>query len=386
MTAMTRPQLVVKNLFRNPRRTFLTTASVAAFFFLFTILSATYNFISSPSGGNAGSARVLIVTSRVSPSQVPVPMSYWQRIAKIPGVEGVTPFVTFDAHYGGEDAFMVAFPTDPQVFLKIFPEMQVPEEQRQAYVQEKRALLAGRKAVQEHGWKIGDHVSLSSPGHRVTMELVLRAIYTAEGGDESILAFHWDYFNDLWPNKDKGAVFWVVTRSIEDTPRVMKEIDATFRNADVETMTQTMMQFSLDFLAGLGKVKMILLGISAAVVFATLLIVANSMAMSIRERTVELAVLRALGFRSPQLLGILTAESVAISLTGAAAGCLTTWLLFKLIAGYRLAGWIPIFIPMNLETTGTVVGVAIGISLISTVIPALRATRTNIAQALRFVG
>jgi putative ABC transport system permease protein len=383
---MTRPQLVVKNLFRNPRRTFLTTASVAAFFFLFTILLASYNFISSPSGGDPRIARVLIVASRVSPTQIPVPMSYWQRIAKIPGVEGVTPFVTFDAHYGGEDAFMVAFPTDPEVFLKIFPDMRMPEEQRHAYVQEKTALLAGRKAVQEHGWKLGDHISLSSPGHRVTMDLVLRAIYTAEGGDESILAFHWDYFNDLWPHKDHGALFWVVAKSIEDTPRVMQEIDATFHNADVETMTQTMMQFSLDFFAGLGKVKLMLLGISAAVVFATLLIVANSMAMSIRERTVELAVLRALGFRSPQLLGLLTAESVVISLTGAGAGCLTTWLLFKLIAGYRLAGWIPIFIPISFETAATVIGVAIGISLVSTLIPALRAAQTNIAQALRFVG
>jgi putative ABC transport system permease protein len=153
---MTQPQLVVKNLFCNPRRTFLTAANVAAFFFLFTILSATYNFISSPSGGDPRTARLLIVTSRVSPSQVPVPMSYWQRIAKIPGVEGVTPFVTFDAHYGGEDAFMVAFPPDPEVFFKIFSEMQVPEEQRKAYVKEKTALLAGRKAAREHGWKIGD--------------------------------------------------------------------------------------------------------------------------------------------------------------------------------------------------------------------------------------
>jgi putative ABC transport system permease protein len=166
----------------------------------------------------------------------------------------------------------------------------------------------------------------------------------------------------------------------------MKEIDAMFRNADVETMTQTMMQFSLDFIAGLGKVKLILLGVSGAVVFAVLLIVANPMAMSIRERTLELAVLRALGFRSPQLLGLLTAESVVISLTGAGAGCLTTWLLFKLIAGYHLAGWIPIFIPISFETAGTVIGVAISISLLSTLVPALRATRVNIAQALRFVG
>jgi putative ABC transport system permease protein len=383
---MTRPQWVVKNLFRNRRRTLLTMAGVAAFFFLFTVLLATYSFISSPSGGDPRAARLLIVTSRVSPSQVPVPMSYGQRIAQLPGVEGVTPFVTFDAHYGGADAFMAAYPTEPEVFFKIFPDMRVPDDQRRAYINEKTALLAGRKVVQEQGWKIGDHISLYSPGHKVTMELVLRAIYTAEGGDESLLAFHWDYFNELWPNKDEGAVFWVVTRTIEDTPQVMKAIDAMFRNTDVETMTQTMMQFGLDYIAGLGKVKFILLSISAAVVFAVLLIVANTMAMSIRERTAELAVLRALGFRTSHLLGLLTAESLLLSLAGALAGCGSTWALFKLIAGYRLAGWIPIFIPVSVSTVSILLAIALGISLLSTLLPAYRASRVNIARALRCVG
>ena len=383
---MRRTQLVTKNIFRNRRRTLLTVGSIAAFFFLFTLLSAVYHFINSPSGGDPRAARLLIVTSRVSPQLIPVPMSYRERIARVPGVEGVTPFVTFDAHYGGEDSFMTAFPTDPEVIFKIFTDWKVPEEQRQAYIHEKVALLAGRKLANKYGWKIGDRIPLSSPGHKMTIDLVLRAIYTDPEQDESVLAFHWDYFNDLWPNKDKGAIFWVLAKSAEDAPRVSQTIDAMFRNADVETLTQTMMQFSLNFIAGLGKAKMILLGVSAAVVFAVLLIVANTMAMSIRERTSELAVLRALGFRKLQLLGMLTAESLLISLAGAAAGCLTGWGLFKLIAGYRLIGWIPIYIPLDLATVGVILGVAVSISLLSTLVPAYRAARVNIAQALRFVG
>jgi putative ABC transport system permease protein len=382
---MTRPQLVIKNLSRNRRRTLFTVASVAASIFLFTILSATYSFILSSTGGSRANL-LLIVTSRVSPRLVLVPASYRERIARVPGVEGVTPFVTFDAHYGGEDSFMVAWPSDPEVIFKVFTDWQLPEEQRRAYMREKVALVAGRKVAEKYGWKIGDHVPLRSADHNLTIDPVLRGLYTSKEGDESMLAFHWDYFRDARGGLDKGGVYWVVAKTPEDVPRVMKEIDSMFRNAEVETQTQTMMQFSLDFMAGLGNVKRILLSVSAAVVFMILLIVANSMAMSIRERTVELAVLRALGFRGSQLMGLLAAESLAISLTGAAAGCLGAWLLCKLIAGVRIAGWIPISIPLNLPVLGVILAVIVGISLLSTFLPAYHASRASIAQALRFVG
>jgi putative ABC transport system permease protein len=298
----------------------------------------------------------------------------------------VTPFVTFDAYFGGEEAFMVAFPADPEVIFKIFSNWELPEEQKRTYINEKVGLVAGRALAQKHGWKIGDHVPLRSPGHNVTMDLVLRAIYTAKEGGEDVLTFHWDYFNDHWANKDKGAIFWVVAKTTGDVPQVIKGIDAMFRNADVETMTQTMMQFSLDFMSGLGRVKATLLSISGAVVFAVLLIVANTMAMSIRERTSELAVLRALGFRAWQLLGLLTAESLILSLAGAAAGCLLTLSLFTAISGYRLAGWIPISIPLSAQTVMILASAAVAISLLSTLVPAYRASHLNIARALRYVG
>jgi len=359
--------------------------SVAAFFFLFILLVATYRYVSASSSDYAQIAQVMIVMSRVSPSMVGLPRSYERQIAAIPGVDGVSPFVTFDAHYGGEDAFMVAFPCHPDVLFKIFNTWQVPEDQRRAYMKEKVALIAGKKTAEKYGWKLGDHVPLSSPGHGVTMDLVLRAIYT-NADDEGILSFHWDYFQDMRPGHNEEAVYWVVAKSPQDVPKVMQAIDTMFRNGPVETQTQTMKQFMLDFLGKLGNVKLILISVSAAVVFAVLLIVTTTMAMSIRERTTELAVLRALGFRLSQVLGLLTAESLLISLMGAALGCLAGWGLCLLIANYRIGGWVQARIELDSVTLGSALAVAVGISLASTLLPAYRASRVSIAQALRFVG
>ena len=382
---MTHGQFVSRNLLRNRRRTLLTTASMALFFFLLVLMSATHRYLSAQDPSYDRIAQVLIVTSRVSPSMIPLPRSYERQIATVPGVDGVSPFVTFDAHYGSDPGFLVAFPSHPEVIFKIFNTWQVPEDQRRAYMSEKVALIAGRKTAERFGWKLGDRVPLSSPGHGVTMDLVLRAIYT-NPDDESILSFHWDYFQDMRRAEDQGAVFWVVTKSPQDVPRVIQAIDTMFRNGPIETQTQTMKQFMLDFLGKLGNVKLILMSVSAAMLFAMMLIMANTMAMSIRERTTELAVLRALGFRTAQLLKMLTVESLAISLSGTAAGCLAGWGICLLVRNYRIGGWVQAAIRLDAVTLGLALAAAVGIALLSTLLPAYRATRTGIADALRSVG
>jgi len=379
---MTRSQLVTRNLLRNRRRTFLTTTSVSVSIFLLVIFGATIRYLDAPPGTDRWHL-VLLVGPRTSLMQ-PLPLSYQARIARLPGVARVTPVNWFDAHYGGEQIAFPAFACEPETILTLF-DWNLPQEQRRAFVEERVAFVVGRKLAEKYRWKLGDHVTLTSSGYNVSLDLILRGIYSSKE-EESNLAFHWDYLNEALGRPNKPGAFWVLARTPDDATRLMKEIDALFHNEDVETRTQTMKQFMLYFLGMLGNVKLILLGISAAVVFAVLLIVANTMAMSIRERTSELAVLRALGFRTQQVLGFLTAESLAISLTGAAAGCLGAWILFTLIRGYRVAGMLPMYIELDLLTIALALTVAVGISLLSTLVPALRATRANIAQALRFVG
>jgi putative ABC transport system permease protein len=314
-----------------------------------------------------------------------LPLHYGQRIARLPGVVAVSPINMVDTLYGGQDSVLFALACDPDAIMQARNDWRMPEDERRAFRGEKVAFACSRSTAQKYGWKLGDRIQLRSGGYHLTLDLILRGIYTS-AEDESLMAFHWDYLNDAQGRLDRPGAFWVMARSAEDIPRLMQAIDREFRNSDVETRTQPMKQFVLDMLAMLGNVKLILLSISAAVVFAVLLIVANTMGMSIRERTAELAVLRALGFGTQQVLGLLAAESLAISLTGAALGCLLAWTLLKLTAGYQVGGAMPIYIQMDAATLGAALGVAIGISLVSTVLPAYRASRVSIAEALRYLG
>ena len=166
----------------------------------------------------------------------------------------------------------------------------------------------------------------------------------------------------------------------------MKAVDEQFRDETVQTRTQTVKQVVLNFISWLGNVKLILAGISAAVTFAVLLIVANTMAMSIRERTRELAVLRALGFPGNFLLALLTGESLVISLVGASSGCLAAWAICRAVAGYALGGLLRVNLNTGLPGVLAALGVAVLTSLASTLIPAYYASRMGVAEALRYVG
>jgi len=326
---------------------------------------------------------LLTVSPRVS-LMIPLPLSYGERIARLPGVVAITPVNMVDGLYGARDDFMFALAADPAAFLKVYTDWHLPEDQRTAYIREKTAALAGHRTALKYGWKLGDRIHLRSPGYHVDLDLILRGIYSAE--DESLLAFHWDYLNEELGRPNKPGGFWVRARTGEDVPRLMQTIDNQFRNGEMETRTQPMAQWMLDMLAMIGNVKLTVLSVSAAMVFAVLLVVANTMGMSIRERTAELAILRVLGFQPKHLLALLAAESLAISVAGALVGCLSAGICFALIGGYRVGGAMPIYIQVDVVTMGVVLSVAIGIGLSSTLAPAYRASHLSIAEALRYTG
>lgn len=380
---MKRGRLVIKNLLRNRRRTLLTVVSMAVSIALLTVFSAVYRYFQSPLMP-PGFHLILMVTPRTS-LMVPLPLYYGDRIRRVPGVVVVSPINMVDTVYGAHDDLLFALAADPETFLRVYPSWHLPPEQQQAFIAERMALMAGRKTADKYGWKLGDRIHLRSPGYNISLDFVLRAIYTSED-DESLLTFHWMYLNEALGHPNKPGGFWIRARSPEDVPRVMRAVDAEFRNSDMETRTQPMDQWVLDMLGMIGNVKLLLVGISSAVLFAILLILANTMAMSIRERTAELAIMRALGFRTRQVLGMLAAEALAISLTGGLIGCLTAGLLLALTAGYRVGGAMPIYIQLDAVTVVFTLLLAFAISLTSTLLPAWRASRLSIAQALRFVG
>ena len=379
---MTRRQLVIRNLLRNRRRTILTFLSIVTSVTLLAVFCAVYRFFDSPPMP-AEWRLVLTVGARTS-MLLRLPLSYGQRIARLPGVAAISPVNMVDSLYGGQNDFLFALANDPATFFKIYPDWHLPEEQITAYARERTAAIAGHKSALKYGWKLGDRIHLRSPGYNVELDLTVRGIYS--GQDESLIGIHWDYLNELEGRPDTPGAFMVRARTEEDVPRLMQAIDHQFHNGEIETRTQPIGQWVLDFLSMIGNVKLIVLSISAAVIFAILLVVANTMGMSIRERTGELAILRVLGFRPRQLLALLAAEALTVSLAGSVLGCLLAGGAFALIRGYRIGGAMGVNIQVDVITVAVILSVAICIGLASTLIPAYRASRMSIADALRYVG
>jgi putative ABC transport system permease protein len=364
----------------------LTAASVAVSFALLVVFFAAYRFLESPPASKSElSDLVLIVAASTSPIQ-PMPISYRKRLERLAGVRAVTQVFWFDARYKSEDTVIASLSLDPKLVFTFFPNWQLPEKAKAQFIREKVAAIAGRSTAKKYGWKVGDHIYVSSPSYLgVGLDLVLRGIYDSEE-EHSYLVFHWDYLNDVLGRPNVTGQFWILADSADVMPCLMKTVDEQFRNEPVQTLTQTVKQFVLNFISWLGNVKLILVGVTGAAVFAILLIMANTMAMSIRERTTELAVLRALGFSTNTLLTALTAESLAISLMGAVAGCLAAWVICRAVAGYALGGGLLVNLEIGLPGALSALGLAALTSLVSTLVPAYRASRMSIAEALRYTG
>ena len=380
--------LVFRNVIRNRRRSLLTAASIAVSFALLVFFFAAYRFLEAPPASNTERSHlVLIVAARTSVIQ-PMPMSYRSRIERMEGVRAVTQVFWFDARYKNEDTVIPSLSLDPEKLFIFFPNWQLPEEAKKQFRREKVAALVARNTARKYGWKVGDRIHVSSPNYfGLGVDLSLRGIYDSEEEQEqSYLVFHWDYLNDVLGSPNVTGQFWVLADSTEVMPSLTKAIDEEFRDEPVQTRTQTVKQFVVNFISWLGNVKVILVSVSGAVVFAVLLIMANTMAMSIRERTTELAVLRALGFPTNTLLTLLTAESLIISLLGVSVGCVAAWAICRAVGGYAIGGGLLVNLEIGLPGTLLALVAATLTSLASTLIPAYRASRMSIAQALRYTG
>jgi putative ABC transport system permease protein len=374
----------VKNLNRNRRRTFLTLASVAASLFLLGTLGAAYHFINSPTEADA--TQLLLMVSPRASMNMTMPLWYEDRIRTLPGVEAVSPFGYFPGHYGKDDTLIPALAVDPAKTFKLLPDWKAPQDEVQAFLSERTAAVVGQSLARKYGWKIGDRIHLNSTQFDgLSLELTVRAIYTSVN-DESAIAMHWDYLNEVLGRTNQTSQFWVRAHSAEVVSHLTQAIDATFHDAPVETRTATVKQAMLNFLAGLGDVKLMLLAVSAGVVFAVLLVVANTMGMSIRERTGEIATLRALGFRAAHIVGVLAGEAVLMALAGAALGLGAAAGLARVVSGLSVGGLMPAHLALGGAMAAMLVAVALAVAVASTLVPACRAAKLNIAEALRYVG
>ena len=380
-------RLIWKNSTRNARRSVLTILSITVSIFLVSSLQAILSRLDSLRQSN-GSGSLRVIVHHATGLGQPLPIAYKARIAVLPGVKAVSSWTWFGGIYIDQANFFANFAVDSDDLEKTHDEYLMPPDQLAAWKSERTAALVGRRLMDQYHWKIGDRVTLKGTIYPNDPEFIIRAVFTcpSDESQERVFFFHYDYFNEMGGRRNIVGTFSVKAATPQDVPRLMDTIDRTFRSTDAETKTETEQAFNLSFVSMLGNVKFLLNAISAAVVFTILLVAGNTMAMSIRERTTELAVLRALGFRTAQLLRLLTVESLAISLSGTAAGCLAGWGICLLVRNYRIGGWVQATIRLDAVTLGLALAAAVSIALLSTLLPAYRATRTGIADVLRYAG
>jgi putative ABC transport system permease protein len=375
-------RLLLANLGRHKRRTLLTMASVALALFLFASLRTVITTLKA--AAEFGSARRLVSTN-ASGLIFPLPVSYAQRLTAIPGVQKVSYANWFGGQYGDGKRFFANFAVDAKSYLDLYPEMSVPADQREAFLQDRSGALIGVRLLDLFGWKVGQNVTLRGTIFPGEWTFTVRGVYTPTDPaiNDDAMMFHWSYFDERLERL--GMVGWYIMEidRPENAAAVSKAIDDQFRNSNAPTKTGTEQAFNASFATMWGNVGLLMNTIGMAVVFAILLVAANAMMMSARERTRELAVLKAIGFSDRRLFGLVMLEAGVITLIGAAIGLGAAKVLYK-ATNFNAAGFLPGFdvTPGTLAVGGAI---ALLLMLASGLVPAMQAARLPVVTALRNV-
>lgn len=374
--------LVLANLGRHKRRTILTVLGIALALFLFASLRTVVTTIEAAS--EAGSARRLVVTNATG-IVFALPLSYANRLRAVDGVEAVSWANWFGGQYGDGRRFFAQFSIDPESYLGIYPEIVVPEDQKRAFLSERTSALVGARLLETFGWRLGQDVTLQGTIYPGDWTFTIRAVYTTTDPiiSEDIMVFHHDYLEERTGRP--GLAGWYILR-IDDpnnAAAIAKAIDDQYRNSNAATKTGTEQAFNASFATMWGNVQLLMGTIGLAVVFAILMVSANAMMMSARERTGEIAVLKTVGFSDRTLFALVMLEAGVIACAGALLGLGAARLIYR--ADFNAGGFLPGF-GVTPGTLALGAAVTLLLMLASGLAPAIRAARLPVVQALRRVG
>jgi putative ABC transport system permease protein len=378
--------LVWRNLMRRKIRTLLTIGCIFIAFLLFGVLMAIRAAFSM--GVDIAGADRLVTIHKVSLIQL-MPRSYVERIRGLEGVSGVTHANWFGGYYQEPSNFIANFAVEPEAWLAMYPEFELPEEQKKAWFANRGGAVVGISTATKFGWKVGDRVPLISPIYRkpdgAPWDFVIEGIYDSpvKGADKTQFFFHYDYPNEVLRDTPvANQVGWYVIRVADPatSDQLAKRVDALFANSSAETKTATEKAFVADFAKQVGDIGAIMIFIASIVMFFILFVAGNAMAQSIRERTSELAVLKTLGFRDGLVLVLVLIESCVIAGIGGALGLGLAWIVIA--QGDPTGGMLPAFyFPSRDVVLGAALVVVLGIG--TGLLPALQAQRLKIVTALR---
>ncbi len=381
--------LAFKNSLRNRRRSILTISSVAVSLCLLGVLIAIYNALFFGQA-TPGQALRLVVRHKVSLAQA-IPVAYEAKVRAVPGVKEVSVWNWFGGTYKDnrdQKNFFARLGVEPKPFMKIRTQMEMPEDQRKAFITDRTGCVVSRDLAEKLNFKIGDRITLIGDIYPVTLELKVVGIFDDPDANSSLF-FNYDYLRDALPlgRRNYISVVAVLADSPDDVPRIAKRIDDMFAESSPPTKTESEQQFALSFVSFLGNIKLFLLSICAAVTFTILLVSGNTMAMSVRERIKEVGVLKTLGFTNDAILGIIIGEAISISLIGGVLGLILASIL---TVGVGKAGQAFVAqlhgLSMTPITALIALGVAVFIGFVSSFVPAWNASHTNILDSLRYSG
>jgi putative ABC transport system permease protein len=375
--------LLFANLKRKKLRTALTIGSFAVAMFLFGLLVAVRAGFNQ--GIDVAGADRLVVIGRTGVIQ-PLPLPYQERIRKLRGVKDVTHATWFGGVYQDPKNFFAQFVIEPEEWLRMYPEFQVSEAEWRDFLADRQGIVVGRKLSERFGWKVGDRVPLKAPGYLggTAWEFNVRGVYrgTRAKDDETQLWLQHKYFKERAPRYWQAIVGWYIVRVTEPAQalEVTKAIDGEFANSSGETRSQTESAFASSFMKQMGNIEFLIVAIGSIVFFTLLLVTGNTMAIAVRERTAELAVLKAVGFSDRFALGLVLAESLLVAALGGAVGL---WLARIVAQKDITSGILMTYLSGEAIAAGALVALATG--ALAGILPALSAMRLQVASALRRV-
>jgi len=380
-------KLILRNALRHKLRTGLTmlglVVAILSFGLLQTVVDAWY-------AGAEGAAPNRLITRNAVSLVVPLPLHYRDKIRSVEGVKAVAAANWFAGVYQDPKNFFPQFAVDP-VYFTMFPEYRIPEAQFRAFVRDRKGALVGRKLAQTYGFKVGDIVPLKGTIFPGTWTFVVRGIYHGADAktDTTQFFFHWDYLNETLKVRaparaNKIGIFVVQIADVDRAAEVSEAIDALFENSPAETLTETEKAFQIGFVKQTEAILIAVRLVSFLVIFIILAVMANTMAMTARERLAEYATLKALGFGGGFLAAMIFGESLAIALTGSVVGVVCTFPVATWFAA-QMGTLFPVF-EVSRETVMLQAACAVAVGTAAALLPARRAVRVRIVDGLRAIG
>ena len=381
-------KFIIRNAFRHKLRSILTIVGVAvavlAFGLLRTLVGLWYL------GAERSSATRLVTRNAIS-LIFPLPLSYKDRIRQVPGVKSVSYGNWFGGIYINERNFFANYAVEPATYLELYPEFVLPPDQKEAFLRDRRGCIAGRKLAENFGWEIGDQITLRGTIFPGQWTFVLRGIYKGieKGTEERIFLFHWDNLNESLKKTTAGRAeqvgfYMIGVTKPELAADVSQTVDGMFRNSLAETLTETEKAFQLSFVSMTEAIMIAIQIVSYVVIVIIMVVAANTMAMTARERIGEYATLKTLGFGWLHIAGSILGESLLITGLGGVLGALLSFPAARWIET-ALAQFFPLF-TVSPETIFMEIAAALAVGLVAGIFPIWRAGTIRIAEGLRRIG